>query len=92
MNPIDDRRKREESLYNKIFKIRYPEYTNIKSNAESIINSFKANGLEIDFPEYFESDEIGIKVKIKKRENINTIRQKLDSIDPNKIQDLLNLL
>ncbi len=89
---INDRRQKEEFLFNEIFKIRYPAYTEIKVKAEQFINKLRHDGMEINFPEYFESDEIGLILKINKRDGIKTFQDKIDHIDIEALRSLLDLL
>lgn len=87
-----DKRKKEEILFNEIFKIRYPEYVKIRHKADDIIDRFKRNGIEIDFPEFHEKDEIGVTVKINKRENFELLKDRFEQIDLDSLRDLLNLI
>jgi hypothetical protein len=84
--------RKDEALYQQIFKIRYPEYTNIKLKADKIISAFKRTDLEIDFPFYSERDDIGLIFKIRKRDGIEHIKRTLDQIDLNGIRNLLELI
>ncbi len=91
LNSLSDKRQ-DESLYNEIFKIRYPDYTRMKSRADEMINILYKEGVEIDFPEYFERDEIGVILKINKRDGIGVLKKKIDQIDIKAIEDILELI
>lgn len=91
-NSINERRKKEEIIFKKVFKIRYPEYSGIRLKAESLIKKINKYGVEVNFPEYLESDEIGLFLKINKRENYELIWKKFAEIDMNLIKGLLELL
>jgi hypothetical protein len=84
--------RKDEMLFREIFKVRYPEYTNIKLKAENIINEMVENGLEIYFPEYFEKDEIGILLKINKRNKIEGFNKMISRINVDALKKLLELL
>ena len=87
-----DKRKKEEALFKEIFKLRYPEYVKIRDKADHIIDRFKRNGIEIDFPEFHEKDEVGVTVKINKRENLQLFKNRFEQIDFNSLRALLNLI
>lgn len=89
---INDRREKEEFLYKEIYKIRYPDYTEIKNNADQYINRLRENGVEINFPEYFESDEISVVLKINRRDGIKPFLKKINNIDIYALEGLLDLL
>ncbi|MBN2042054.1 MAG: ParB N-terminal domain-containing protein [Spirochaetes bacterium] len=97
LNHIDaesfrDRRQKEELIFREVFNIRYPEYSVIKAKADSILKKLNAPGFNIHFPEYFESDEIGINLKINKREGVESFQKKLKKADMELIKDLFDLL
>jgi hypothetical protein len=89
---ILDKRKREGMLYREIFKIRYPEYTKLRSGIDAVIDNFRSNGIEVDFPEYFERDEIGIIIRFNKRDEAETIKKKITGINTDQLKDLLEKL
>jgi hypothetical protein len=89
---IQDKRRRESELFKELYKIRYPEYTSLKSEADRIIHDLKKNKIDIEFPEFFENDEIGIVLKIKKREGADVISERLKSLDLNLVDELLKML
>jgi hypothetical protein len=84
--------RKDETLYRELFKIRYPEYTDIKLKAGKIIADIMKDGLEIDFPDYFERDEIGISLKINKRDNVEGFNKMLSRINTDALKRLLDLL
>jgi hypothetical protein len=89
---IDSTARKDEELYREIYKIRYPEYTEMKSKADKIVGDLSKNGLKIDFPKYFESDEIGILLTVNKRNNIEGFKKTLDQINTEGLKKLLDLL
>ncbi len=84
--------RKDEMLFREIFKVRYPEYTAIRSEAKKIISDLSKDGLEIDFPEYFEKDEFGIGIKINKRSNIGGFNRIVSGINRDALKRLLDLL
>ena len=84
--------RKDEILYRELFNRRYPEYSEIKLKVDSIISNLVKNGIAVDFPKYFEKDEIGVLLKISKRDNIEGFRKKLDQVDLDSLEKLLNLL
>ena len=89
---IGNTARKDEALYSELFKIRYPEYTDIKLKAGKIITDLMKDGLEIDFPDYFERDEIGISLKINKRDNVEGFNKMLSRINTDALKRLLDLL
>jgi len=89
---IQDGRAKETFLYQEISKIRYPEYTKLTTKATNIIDKLKKTGVETNFPEYFEGDEIKISLRINTREGMKSFKKRLQNIDINELQKLLNLL
>jgi hypothetical protein len=89
---FSDNKRMDETLFNEVFKIRYPNYTRMKSSADEIINVLRKDGIEIDFPEYFESDEISVVLKVSKKEGIDGLSKKKNKIDVNAIKNLLELI
>ncbi len=88
----EDRRARELILHKELYKIRYPEYSELKAGAEDIIKGFRSKGIEIEFPEYMEGDEIGLSFKVNKRDGIDSFIKKFNNMDTNGLKKLLELL
>jgi hypothetical protein len=82
----------DKILYDLIFRIRYPEFSKLKSRSESIINDLSGGGLSIDFPDYFERKNFIIKLEIDKRTDCDLQLNKIRGIDAEKIKDLISLL
>lgn len=89
---IKDRSGKEEYLLQEIIKLRFPEYTRLKSKADDIIMNLKARNINILFPQYFEGNEIGIQIKIKKNNGIEALKDAVKDIDYGRIESLLNML
>ena len=92
LDPIEDRRVREDCIYEEVFRLRYPEYTELRENALNIIGRIETKGLDITFPEYFESDEIGVRFCINRRDGIESFRNRFDAVDTFELKKLLDLL
>ena len=84
--------RKDEMLYRELFRRRYPEYTNIKLKADKIINDLVKPGIAIDFPEYFEKNEIGLLFRINKNDNVEGFSNVLAKIDLDSLRKLLELL
>jgi hypothetical protein len=84
--------RKDEMLFREIFKVRYPEYSDLKAKAEKIIKELSKDGLEIEFPEYFEKDEVGVLLKINKRNKIEGFNKVISRINTDALRKLLDLL
>lgn len=82
----------DKTLYDVIFRIRYPEFSKLKSRSESIINDLSGGGLSVDYPDYFERKNFTIKLEIDKRTDCDLQLKKIRDIDSGKIKDLISLL
>ena len=92
LDSIQDKRKKENFLYNQIKKIRFPQYIELREKAEKILENLKKNGIEVDFPEYFEGDEICIKYRIRKKEGVDLFRKRINEVDMTALERLMELL
>jgi hypothetical protein len=88
---VEDKKQRELYIYNELRKARYPEYTAMKGKADRIIADFKRGGVDIDFPEYFEGDSLGLRITLSRR-NIGGLRDLMKSLDIEGIQSLIDML
>lgn len=82
----------DKTLYDSVFRIRYPEFSKLKVKSESIISDLSGGGLTIDFPEYFDRGTFTLKLEIDKRTDCNLQLKKIKEIDVEKLKDLLSLL
>jgi ParB/RepB/Spo0J family partition protein len=89
---LPDKIRQDESLYKEIYKIRYPDYMQIKSRSDEIIHSLNQDGIGIVFPEYFEKDEISVVLKVNKKDGTDLLKKKIDRIDFGAIKNLLDLV
>lgn len=89
---IEDRRAREELIRGEVFRVRYPEYSALKAEADRIIGEIEKQGFEVGFPPYFEGEEIDLHARIGKRDDIGKWKERLARLDPEKLKELLSLL
>ncbi len=82
----------DKVLYDTVFRVRFPEFSKLKSRSESIINELSGGGLTIDFPEYFDRKNITVKLEIDKRSDCNNQLKKIKDINVEKMTELLSLL
>ncbi len=92
LSSVEDRRHKEDLIYEAMFNIRYPEYSSLKKRADSIISEYKKKGFDIEFPRFFEGDEIELRVDINKKEGTGTIKDRLSKIDVEGLKELLEML
>lgn len=82
----------DKTLYDTVFRIRYPEFSKLKIKSESIIGELSGGGLTIDFPEFFDRGSFTLKLDLDKRSDCNSQLKKIKEIDVEKLKDLLSLL
>jgi hypothetical protein len=82
----------DKTLHDVIFRIRYPEFSRLKSRADNIINDLTAGGVSVDFPEYFDGKKFTLKLEIDKRSDCDIQLKKIRDIDVEKLKDLISLL
>jgi hypothetical protein len=82
----------DKKLYDEIYRIRYPRYMKIKSDADLLIKDLTTPGLCIDFPEYFDRDYITVKLNIDKKTDCNSQLKKVLTLNPDRLKELISLL
>jgi len=82
----------DKSLYDAVFKIRYPGFSKIKAESDSLINELSGGGVAIDFPEYFDRGFFTIKLDINKKTDCGVQLKKISGINVEKLKKLLSLL
>ncbi len=92
MLPEGEPRYKEAFLINQLMSIRYPNYSMRKAEADILLEALKKNGIYTTFPEFFESDEVGFNIKIRKRDGSESLFNKIGKIDKNIVKKLLDLL
>lgn len=89
---IQDRRSQEQYLAESLRKIRYPEYTELKTRASALIHEIGKSGISVSLPEYFEGDTISLTVTASRKGGIETLQEQIRGINFNKVKELLDLL
>lgn len=82
----------DKALYDYVFRVRYPEYSQKKIEADRLISMLNGKGVSVEFPEFFEKDYISLRFTINRREPGNKIPELVSGIDSKKIDALLELL
>ena len=82
----------DKALYDFVFKIRYPEYALRKEKADKVISLLSGHGVLIDYPEYFEKDNISFRFTINKKDKGSRIADLASGLDVKRIEELLSLL
>ncbi|MCL1865377.1 MAG: hypothetical protein FWF73_06145 [Spirochaetes bacterium] len=82
----------DKTLNDNIFRIRYPEFSRLKSKSDVIVNDLSCKGMSIDFPEYFEKSSITLKLEVNKKDDLNSELKKILTMDVEKLKELISLL
>ena len=82
----------DKTLNDSIFRLRYPKVSGLKSRSNALINELSCKGLSIDFPEYFEKSSITLKLELNKKNDISNELKKIQSVDVEKLKELMSLL
>ncbi|MCL1834443.1 MAG: hypothetical protein FWG49_08085, partial [Leptospirales bacterium] len=82
----------DKTLNDSIFRLRYPEFSRLKSRSDAIINELSCKGLSIGFPEYFEKRSISLKLEINKKNDLGNELKKISAADVEKLKELISLL
>ena len=82
----------DKALYEYVFRIRYPEYILKKEKADYLISLISRSGVCVDFPEFFEKDQIAFRFILNKKNKGDRLAEIVSGIDKEKINDLLSLL
>lgn len=92
LTDLEDPRGRENHVLGVLKELRYPEYAKRRKRAENLISVLRGKGAVVDFPQYFEGDAVGISFRITKRDGAGGLKNKLDNMDLQMVQELLDLL
>ena len=82
----------DKTLYDEVYRIRYPRYTKMKTESDFIIRNLTGPGLSIDFPEYFDRSFITIKLNIDKKSDCSGQLKKITAMNPARLNELISLL
>jgi hypothetical protein len=87
-----DKREWEEYLYDSVYKVRYPEYSSLKSRADEIGRYFAGRGILVEYPPYFEGDQLDLTMSLRKGDDPEAVRDRINETDLSKLKKLLELL
>ncbi len=87
-----DPRQNEALLLQSLMAIRYPDFLKRKSEADALMMTLQKNGVQTKFPQFFEGDELSFIINIRKKEGSHSFFKKIDKIDKNTVEKLLELL
>lgn len=85
-------RHKESWLLGSLLSIRYPDFSKRKYEADILLDTLRKNGIQPSFPEFFEGDEIGFTIHVRKKEGIASLYDKIEKIDSDIVNRLLDLL
>jgi hypothetical protein len=87
-----DRARWDEYLFNRVFRLRYPDYSSRKMKADDIVSRYSSRGIRIDYPAFFEGDTLNCTVSIRKGEEPQMLQKKINEMDMEGLRELLELL
>ncbi len=70
----------DEDVYNCIYAIRYPQYTEYMRRVENIKNKLNAVGIKVEIPAYLEGDSINVVVEVRKNKPLHPLLEKDNTI------------
>lgn len=82
----------DKSLYDEVYKIRFPEYSELKKASEVIIGRLTGQGISVDFPEYFDRGSVTLKLTVSKTHDSRKQLEKISSVDSDTLNKLFELL
>lgn len=87
-----DTRYKEASILRSLMAICYPNFSERRRAADLFLSTLRNNGVQTHFPEFFEGDEVLFTINVSKREGCAAFFNKIDKIDKETIEKLLELL
>ncbi len=82
----------DKSLYDAVYRARFPEYSKRKIESDEIINELNETGLMIEFPEYFDRGTVTIRLDVDKRTDCSLQIKKISKLNVDKLNKLLSYL
>jgi len=82
----------DEYLFGRIYRLRYPSYSSLKMKADEIVRRYSSEGIRIEYPPYFEGDSISLTLSLRKQDDPEIIKKKIDGMDRGVLRELLDLL
>ncbi len=89
---FEDRNTAESLIHDRIFSLRYPQYSEMMKKSDAVKNSMSGNKISLEIPKYFEGGLFYIKIPVDKKGGYSGFKNKLDLIKKNDIDDILDLL
>lgn len=89
---IDEGMRDDRQLLEVLGRLRYPEYSRLRDQADKLLSSLSSRGVSVDFPEFFESSRFVVNFDVSVRDSVNDIRERLDRIDAAGLVKLASLL
>lgn len=90
---ISDQRQYEKTIYERVYRLRYPEYFRLKKKAEKLAAGLQSEAIEIEYPEYFETGSLKLTVTLRKSVDIGEISTRIENLlKSGRLKDLLKLM
>jgi len=88
----EDSEKKDQVLYENMFKCRYPEYSQLKIESEKVAAKYKKYGIAVKYPDYFEGGEVHLEMSISKKDKGSSFIKTIDKLDELDVNELLSFL
>ncbi len=82
----------DKILHEKVYKIRYPQFSEKKREVLDKISVFEKSGLKVNFPDYFEGGKFELILQITKKNGVSETEKQLKNLDLKKVDSLLDYL
>ncbi len=90
---FDEKRRYDESLFNEIFRIRYPEYSALWRRAGEIMDRVNNDKIRVSVPEYFEGECLELAIRIRRDEDLLLLEKRVDELLSGEyLPQLLNMI
>ena len=82
----------DESLLEVLRELRYPYYTKMKNESESIVKGMKLKGIDIFFPPYFDGGYSEIRIKLRKKNTLKNYCNVIEKITHEDIERISSVI
>ena len=89
---FEDRNTAESLIHDRIFSLRYPQYSEMMKRSDAVKNSMSGNKISLEIPKYFEGGLFYIKIPVDKKTGYDGLKNKLELIKKNDVDEILELL
>ncbi len=89
---FEDRNTAESIIHDKVFSLRYPQYSEMLKKSDTVKSSMSGNKISLEIPKYFEGGLFYIKIPVDTKTGYAGLKNKLDLIKKNDIDEILELL